>query len=83
MLESTARLFIRKACDESGTLQYQADALPVLMKVLSLQTASKILGAMNNDDEEEAIELDFKSPEEAPKKSTFCCMSCMSPKSWG
>ena len=68
VLESTARLFIRKACDESGTPQYQVDALPVLMKVLSLQTASKILGAMNNNDEEDAIELDFKSPQAATKK---------------
>ena len=33
MLESTARLFIKKALDESGQPQYQADALPVLMRV--------------------------------------------------
>ena len=68
VLESTARLFIKKACDESGSPQYQVDALPVLMKVLSLQTASKIMGAMNNDDEEEAIELDFKSPKATVKE---------------
>ena len=68
VLESTARLFIKKACDASGHQQYQIDALPVLMKALSLQTASKIMGAMNNEDEEEAIELDFKSPQAATKK---------------
>ena len=38
------------------------------MKVLSLETASKIMGAMNDKEEEEAIELDFKSPEAAAKK---------------
>ena len=68
VLESTARLFVQKACDESGSPQYQVDALPVLMKMLSLQTASKIMSAMNNDEEEEAIELDFKSPQAATKK---------------
>ena len=62
-------MFIKKACDESGSPQYQIDALPVLMKVLSLETASKIMGAMNDsEEEEEAIELDFKSPEAAAKK---------------
>ena len=81
VLESTARLFIRKACDESGTPQYQVDALPVLMKVLSLQTASKIPGAMNNNDEEDAIELDFKALTATTRSG--CCTSCTSPKSWG
>ena len=68
VLESTARLFIKKACDANGNEQYQVDALPVLLKLLSLQTASKIMGAMNNEDEEEAIELDFKSPQATAKK---------------
>ena len=68
VLESTARLFIKKACDESGSPQYQVDALPVLMKALSLDTASKIIGAMNKEDEEEAIELDFKSSQAGAKK---------------
>ena len=68
MLESTARLFIKKALDEGGLPQYQADALPVLMRVLSMQTAAKLMGAMNETEEEEDIELDIKSPEGAAKK---------------
>ena len=47
MMESTARLFIKKALDENGSPQYQIDAIPVLMRVLSMQTAAKLMGAMN------------------------------------
>lgn len=65
LLETTARLFVKKALDEGGQPQYQADALPVLLRVLSLKTASKLLGAMQNDDDEEGTELDLKSPEAA------------------
>ena len=68
MLETTARLFIKKAMDEGGSPQYQADALPVLLRVLSMTTASKILGAMNPTEEEDEVELDLKSPEGAAKK---------------
>ena len=69
LLESTARLFIKKAVDANGVPQYQIDALPVIMGALSMETAGKLLGAMNDsDEEEEAVELDFKSPEEAPTK---------------
>ena len=54
-------MFIKKALDESGRPQYQADALPVLMRQLSMETASKLMGAMNTEEEEEeAPELDFK-----------------------
>ena len=35
--------------DESGRPQYQADALPVLMRSLSMETASKLMGAMNEE----------------------------------
>lgn len=72
LLETTVRLFIKKALDESGRPQYQADALPVLMRSLSMDTASKLMGAMNDSEEEEEIELDFKSTEssaQARKKS--------------
>ena len=31
VLESTARLFIKKACDANGVPQYQIDALQVIM----------------------------------------------------
>ena len=69
MLETTARLFIKKAMDEGGSPQYQTDALPVLLRVLSMATASKILGAMNSEEEEDdEVELDIKSPEGAAKK---------------
>ena len=69
MLESTARLFIKKALDEGGRPQYQIDALPVLTKVLSMATAAKLMGAMNEtDEEEEEVSLDFKSPQAPVKK---------------
>ena len=69
LLETTARLFIKKAMDEAGRPQYQADALPVLLRVLSMATASKLMGAMNEEQEEEELELDFKSPQETAKKT--------------
>ena len=68
LLESTARLFIKKALDANGVPQYQIDALPVIMGALSMETAGKLLGAMNESEEEEAVDLDFKSLEEAPKE---------------
>ena len=68
MLETTARLFIKKAMDESGIPQYQADALPVLLRVLSMATAAKLMGAMNDSEEEDEMELDMKSPEGSTKE---------------
>ena len=69
MLESTARLFIKKALDEGGQPQYQVDALPVLMRVLSMATAAKLMGAMTQTEEEEdEVELDIKSLESSAKK---------------
>ena len=53
LLEVTVRLFVKKALDEGGRPQYQADALPVLMRSLSMDTAGKLMGAMNDKDEEE------------------------------
>ena len=69
LLETTARLFIKKALDANGQPQYQVDALPVLTKVLSLKTATEIMAAMNVsvDEEEEEIELDMKSIGETAK----------------
>ena len=68
LLESTARLFIKKALDANGVPQYQIDALPVIMGALSMETASELLGAMHSE-EEEVVELDLKSdPETARKK---------------
>ena len=62
-LEVSARLFVNKALDQSGQRQYAANALPVIMKLLSLSTASKLLGEMNKDIEE-MEGLDMKSPSE-------------------
>ena len=66
LLESTARLFIQKALDANGQRQYQVDALPVLMRVLSMSTAAKLMGAMNEEEEEETS-LDMKSAEKRTK----------------
>lgn len=69
MLETTARLFIKKALEQDGqTQQYQVDALPVLMRVLSMSTASKLMGAMTDSEEEEDFDLDLKSDQEPAKK---------------
>ena len=68
MLESTARLFVKKALDQNGQPQYQSDAIPVLMRVLSMQTAAKLMGAMNAEPDEEDIDLDMKSPEISAEK---------------
>ena len=69
MLESTARLFIKKALDEGGRPQYQIDALPVLTKVLSMATAAKLMGAMNETEgEEDEVSLDMKSVSKGAKE---------------
>lgn len=67
MLESTARLFIQKALDANGSRQYQVDALPILTRMLSMATAAKLMAAMNEDEEEEEMNLDMKSPEKGAK----------------
>ena len=67
-LEAAIRLFVTKALDESGTPQYQADAIPVLQKVLPMEMASKLIGAMQSDETEEDEELDYKSSEEPVQK---------------
>jgi hypothetical protein len=68
LMETTARLFVKKAMDEGGSPQYQSDAIPVLMRVLSMQTSAKILSAMNAAEEDEDTDLDIKSPEESAKE---------------
>jgi uncharacterized protein (DUF1697 family) len=64
-LETAVRLFVMKALDEGGTAKYQADMIPVLKKVLPMEFASKLVGALTATEEEEGKELDFKSPEDA------------------
>ena len=70
LMETTARLFVKKAMDEGGSPQYQSDAIPVLMRVLSMQTAAKILSAMNSAEEEEDMELDLKSHSKTARKES-------------
>ena len=67
LLESTARLFVQKALDANGQRQYQINALPVIISLLSMQTAAKLMGAMNEEAEEE-ISLDMKSDQEGSQK---------------
>ena len=66
-LEYTVRLFVAKALDEGGQKQYQVDAIPVLMRQLSMKTATEIMAALNPDEDEEAEALDMKSAEEGSK----------------
>ena len=70
-LEYTARLFVAKALDEGGQKQYAVDAIPVLLRKLSMKTASQIMAALNPDDDiEEDEALDMKSNQAAVKKGT-------------
>lgn len=62
MLETTARLFIKTARDESGQPQYAIDSLPMLLHGLSMTSASKLMAAMNDKDEDDTG-LDMKSAE--------------------
>ena len=67
-LETAIRLFVNKALDEGGTRQYQSDAVPVLQKVLPMELASRLIGALTSSEEEDE-ELDFKSPEASVQKA--------------
>ena len=66
-LETAVRLFVSRALDENGSPQFQSDAIPVLNKVLPMEFAGQLIGALNPDEEEDE-ELDFKSPEEPVQK---------------
>lgn len=63
LLETSARLFIKSALDESGKPLFTIDALPLIVDGLSLASASKLMGALNGSDEEEEAYsgLDMKS----------------------
>jgi hypothetical protein len=67
-LETAVRLFVKKALDANGQQQYQADAIPVLQKVLPFEMATKLVGALQSFDEEEGTELDMKSDQESIKE---------------
>ena len=66
-VEATCRLFVSKALTEGGEPQYQPDALPVLLRQLSLSTSIKILAALEVELEEDE-ELDMKSDQVPAKK---------------
>ncbi|MBP04330.1 MAG: hypothetical protein CMA72_06055 [Euryarchaeota archaeon] len=66
-LEYTVRLFVSKALDEGGQRQYESDAIPVLMRQLSMKTATALMSALNPEEDEEEEALDMKSPQEAAK----------------
>ena len=69
LLENAVRLFVNKALDESGNRQYQVDAVPVLKKVLPFDLATKLVGALQAEqEEEEPVALDLKSDQESVKK---------------
>ena len=72
VLESTARLFIMKALDQAGNRQYQKDALPVLMRVLPVEHATKLMQAMGmkTDDQDLGQVLDMKSVKKGVKETT-------------
>ena len=67
-LEYTCRLFVAKALDESGQRQYSPDAIPVLLRQLSMKTATEMMAALNPDEDEEEAELDMKSASKGAKK---------------
>ena len=68
-LETAVRLFVSRALDENGSPQFQSDAIPVLKKVLPMEYAGQLIGALTPDEEEDE-ELDFKSPEEPVQKGS-------------
>ena len=48
-----------------------------------MATAAKLMGAMNETEEEEEMELDIKSPEAQLKRKITFWLNCMSLKSLG
>ena len=68
-LETAVRLFVKKALDENGQQQYQVDAVPILQRMLPMEMATKLIGALQTSEEED-IELDMKSTEEPVKKGS-------------
>ena len=67
VLDTSIHLFVEKALDKSGNRQYQADAIPVLKKVLPFEFATALLNALQNSTKPEG-ELDMKSPEKSAKE---------------
>ena len=65
LLETAARLFIKNALDQGGQPQYAIDSLPMLLRVLSMTSASKLISALNDNEEEGDGDLTMKRSEEA------------------
>ena len=61
------QLLIKKALDKDGQPQYQADAGPMLRNAIKKSEVEKLLLALFREDEEDAPEMDMKSPEETAK----------------
>ena len=61
------QLLIRKAQDENGAQMFQADAAPMLRNAVEKAEVEKLLLALIREDEEEAPDLDMKSPKKAVK----------------
>jgi hypothetical protein len=66
------QLLIKKAMDENGQPLFRVDAIPMLRNAVEKAEVEKLLLALIRQDEEDAPEMDMKSPEEATKgrKST-------------
>lgn len=62
------QLLVRKAMDENGQRMFTADAGPRLRNAVERNEVEKILLAMLVEDEE-APDLDMKSPDEATQKT--------------
>ena len=61
------QLLIKKAQDENGAQMFQADAAPMLRNAVEKAEVEKLLLALIREDEEEAPDLDMKSPKKAVK----------------
>lgn len=62
------QLLVQKALDENGRPLFQADAIMFLKRKVEKATVDALVMALLNQEEEEAPELDMKSPEAATSK---------------
>ena len=61
------QLLIKKAMDENGAPMFQSDAGPEMRSGIEKSEVEKLLLALIREDEDEAPELDMKSPQKAAK----------------
>ena len=67
-LEASIRIFISRARDEHGNLQYGIDAVPVMLNILDMNSVGKLLNAEPAEDLEVG-KLDMKSARKATKEA--------------